>query len=430
MYSGAGSFAHRNETENHGRVGYKDGVRWDYPNNLAGDLSNAGYYTQAVGKMHVHPLRNNFGFHNVELHDGYLGHYRNNNRPYYEHQNVADDYFYWLKNTKGVSTDIIDTGLECNSWAARPWQHEEELHPTNWVVSRSIDFLRRRDRDKPFFLFASFVRPHPPFDAPQCYFDMYNRAGIEFTPPPIGDWADTYSYKTLGRHHSGEYITPDDELLRQAQAGYYACITHLDHQIGRLMQSLAEDNALNDTFIIFTSDHGELLGDHHLFRKVLPYQGSVNIPLIVKPNAGFNIQRGTSSKNVTELMDIMPTLLDVAGAKIPETVDGVSLTNCICGDGETREYLHGEHSWGGRSNHYVVTEKDKYIWFSQTGQEQYFDLADDPTELHDKINYSDSQTQNRIIELRNFLIEELNGRAEGYSDGEKLITGKQTLTNL
>ena len=395
--------------KNHGRVGYQDGVEWNYPNMLPQELTNAGYYTQCVGKMHVHPLRNNCGFHNVELHDGYLGYYRKNSRPHYEHQTFADDYFYWLKNEMGIAADVTDTGLECNSWVARPWPYEEELHPTNWVASRSIDFLRRRDRSKPFFMLSSFVRPHPPLDAPGCYFDMYNN--MEFAPPPIGSWADPETYKTMGRLHNSEHITPDPELLRQAKVGYYACITHLDHQIGRLIHALEEDNILQDTFIVFTSDHGEMLGDHRLFRKILPYEGSVRIPLIIKPHAGFEAGPGITLNNVAELRDLMPTFLDIAGADIPQTVDGVSLAGVINKNAHTREYLHGEHLGGERSNHYIVTETDKYIWFPQTGQEQYFDLENDPDELTDRIN--EPSRQSRIDKLRKHLVHELTGRPEG-----------------
>ena len=406
----------------HGRVGYRDAVPWEYPHMLAGELTEAGYYTQAVGKMHVYPLRNNCGFHNVELHDGYLEHFRKPHLPYYEHQTVADDYFYWLKDQKGLMADVSDSGMECNSWMARPWQYEEELHPTNWVVSRSIDFLRKRDRTKPFFLFQSFVRPHSPFDAPPCYFDMYNQ--MELTPPPIGDWADD-THKTIGRIHNNNYMSPDPELVRQAQVGYYACITHLDHQIGRFMQALAEDNVLHNTFIVFVADHGELMGDHHLFRKSVPYEGSARIPLVIRPHSGFDVKRGTTRNNVAELRDIMPTLLDIAGAEIPETVDGISLCDVLKAEETTltREYLHGEHTYDKRSNHYIVTERDKYIWFSQSGREQYFDLVNDPQELEDKINESDCSE--RINMLRKWLIAELDGRPEGYSDGKNLIVGRQ-----
>ena len=143
--------------EHHGRVGYQDMVNWNYPHTMAGELAAAGYYTQCVGKMHVHPLRNLMGFHNIELHDGYLHAYRDPAAAWEESQKQADDYFYWLKQELGADADVTDTGMECNSWVSRPWIYEEKYHPTNWVSTRSIDFLRRRDTSKPFFLMASYL---------------------------------------------------------------------------------------------------------------------------------------------------------------------------------------------------------------------------------------------------------------------------------
>ena len=399
--------------EHHGRVGYQDRVPWQYPVTMAGALAKAGYYTQCVGKMHVHPLRNLMGFHNVELHDGYLHAYRNGNVRYVENQRIADDYFYWLKTQLGIDRDVTDMGLECNSFTARPWMYEERLHPTNWVTDRSIDFLRRRDRSMPFFLMASYLRPHPPFDAPEYFFSMYR--DMELTPPPIGDWADADRLRRLGRFTDADTGSCDPELMRQARIGYYACISHLDNQIGRLLDALRDDGCHQDTVILFTSDHGELLGDHHTFRKTRPYQGSIHIPLLMARVPG--IKPGSVSDRLTELRDILPTLTELAGVDTPEGVDGVSLLQ-----DPDREYLHGEHSGGDLGNHYIVTKTDKYCWFTQSGREQYFRLDKDPKELHDAIEEPDCQE--RIAHLRSLLIQELTGREEGYTDGLRLIPGR------
>ncbi|MGN1346700.1 MAG: sulfatase-like hydrolase/transferase, partial [Eubacteriales bacterium] len=88
--------------ENHRRVGYCDGVRWDYPNTLAGTFAKNGYQCHCSGKLHVHPLRNSMGYHSVDLHDGYLHYYRQPETPFYENQQVADDYHYWLKGELGI----------------------------------------------------------------------------------------------------------------------------------------------------------------------------------------------------------------------------------------------------------------------------------------------------------------------------------------
>ena len=414
--------------EKHGRVGYMDRVEFRYPHTMAGELAKAGYYTQCVGKMHVHPLRNLMGFHHIELHDGYLGAYRSFQTPYYESQKVADDYFYWLKSEKGIEADVTDTGMECNSWAARPWMYEESLHPTNWVTSRSIDFLRRRDPSKPFFLMASYVRPHPPFDAPQCYFDLYRDKTL--TPPAVGDWERPEEFERLGRITDSSTGPIDPELIRQAQIGYYACITHLDHQVGRLLQALTEHGLMDNTVILFASDHGEELCGHHMFRKCRPYEGSSHIPMILSgPESLIGGRKGQVCSGIVELRDVMPTFLDLAHAPVPCEVDGKSLLPLVRDPGKSvREWLHGEHLYGKDSNHYIVTKQDKFIWYSQTGEEQYFHLADDPKELHNAIH--DERYKGRVDVLRNYLIEALAGREEGFVKDGKLRTGCPMICSL
>lgn len=400
------------DQKHHGRVGYQDGVEWRYPHTLARELSNAGYYTQCVGKMHVHPLRRSLGYDNIELHDGYLHYYRKNSRPSYEDQRFTDDYFYWLRDRLGVSRDLTDTGIDCNSWLARPWPYEEYLHPTNWVTDRSIDFFRRRDRDVPFFLTVSYVRPHPPFDAPQCFFDMYSGS---LTPPLRGDWDDVEAREGDSGLVFDSMTGPRGlRAIHDMQAGYYACISHLDNQIGRLLDALYSYSLRENTIIMFTSDHGEMLGDHALYRKGYPYEGSARVPLLI---SGPDIPRGRSGK-LCELRDVLPTLLTAAGAEIPSTVDGFDALGS-----REHEYIHGEHLLGGGySNHYIVTSRDKYIWFSQSGKEQYFELSTDPGETRDA--HSDVRCAARIDYLRSCLVFELEDREEGFIQNGALTAGR------
>lgn len=418
----------------HGRVGYQDGVPWNYEHTLPGEFSKAGYHTQCIGKMHVHPARNLLGFHNVVLHDGYLGYSRNYNVPAQELWQQVDDYLPWFRQHKGFPADIIDSGLQANSWVARSWPYEERLHPTNWVVTQSIDFLRRRDPTKPFFLMPSFVRPHAPLDPPQVYMDMY--ANCDMPLPPIGEWAEKDDVERNGLNVNCFKGVIGEKALRKAMAAYYALITHIDLQIGRLLQVLQEYNVLNNTLIMFVSDHGEMLGDHNIFRKYLPYRGSALVPMIIyDPGKLLGCKPGSVVGEPVELRDIMPTLLDFAGLEVPPCVEGKSIITLLKGDNANwREYIHGEHAIPGQhemrliSNHYLVSSKEKYIWFSQTGREQYFNLENDLMELHDLS--SDTAYKNRVEYWRRILVMELEGREEGYSDGEKLITGREPLACL
>lgn len=406
----------------HGRVGYQDGVTWDYKHTIAGEFADAGYHTQCVGKMHVYPARNLCGFHNVMLHDGYFLLHRDYNSPVSESFEQVDDYLPWFRQNLGYDADINDLGLECNSWVARPWMYPEHLHPTNWVVTQSAEFLKRRDPTKPFFLSMSFVRPHSPLDPPQYYFDQYMDQDIP--DPPVGDWADKEDRE---RNGLSTYCTSgliNKKGLKRARAAYYGLISHIDHQIGRFLQILKEHRVLNNTIILFTSDHGDMLGDHNLFRKSLPYQGSIYVPFIIyDPGKLLGCKHGTIIDGPVELRDIMPTLLDSACIEIPECIEGKSVLPLLKEDASGwREYIHGEHSFGIQSNHYLTNGREKYIWYSQTGEEQYFDLRNDPQELYNLAG--DVKHKENVEQWRNTLIKELEDREEGYSDGTQLYVGK------
>ncbi|GHH97792.1 arylsulfatase [Neobacillus kokaensis] len=410
-----------------GRVGYQDRIPWNYEHTLPGELAKAGYHTQAVGKMHVYPARNLVGFHNVVLHDGYLHYnrFKQQNLEADSYNYSGDDYLPWLKEQAGSQVDLIDLGLDCNaSTVARPWHLPESLHPTNWVVTQSIDFLRRRDPTKPFFLKMSFVRPHPPFDPPQVFFDMYK--DLELPDPPVGDWAEQEDLQRFGYNPITDRGKVPKNRLQRARAAYYALITHIDYQIGRFMIAMEEHGVLHNTVVLFVSDHGELLGDHHLFRKSLAYEGSAKVPFILSdPGNLLGIKKNQVVEEVVELRDIMPTLLDAANVEIPETVEGKSVLNLLAEQSEEwREYIHGEHAHGQLSHHYLTDGKEKYIWYSRTGEEQLFNLVEDPQEV---TNLSNKEEYRHRLEFwRQRLVGELDGREEGYTDGERLIEGRIT----
>lgn len=400
--------------ERHGRVGYQDGMPWPYRQTLAGEFSRHGYQTRAIGKMHVYPERHHLGFEHVVLHDGYVhfGRSHNNNLE------RIDDYIPWLREKAGHEADYFDHGLNCNAYNARPWDKPESLHPTNFIVSQSIDFLRRRDPTRPFFLFMSFHRPHPPLDPPAWAFEQYLHA--DMPDPPVGDWAGYFDsiHSPLRPDLNAGKVTAD--VLQRARAGYYGHLTHIDLQINRFMETMAEARLGPETVLMFVSDHGDLLGDHHLYRKSLPYEGSARIPLILC-GAPAAIQPGTVCDQAVELRDVMPTLLDCAGLPIPETIDGCSLLGLARNDTAAvsgwRPWFHGEHTIGRHDGqpflqqvHYLTDGREKYIWFSADGYEQLFDLRVDP---HEQRNLAASQTHHqRVAEWRGRMVETLCEREE------------------
>jgi len=403
----------------HGRVGYKDGVPWEYDTTLAGEFTRHGYQTQAVGKMHVYPERSQLGFQNVILHDGFL-HF---GRKRHQGWEFKDDYIPWLRQQLGRDADYFEHGLNCNSTVTRPWDKDEYLHPTNWVIHQSLDFLRRRDPRKPFFLFASFHRPHPPYDPPQWAFDMYIQR--DMPEVPVGDWWTIFKDQHNPLLSESQFGKIDPYLLKRARAGYYGHMSHIDHQINRFIEGLPEYGVDPDnTTIMFSSDHGELMGDHHMFRKVYPYEGSVHIPMIVKGARNSGIKSNAVFDQVVELRDVMPTLLDCAGLPIPASVEGQSFLPIMRGESvDWRDYIHGEHTRDHQNSLMYLTDgREKYVWMSESGHEQFFDLIEDPQELRDLARVS--KHKKRVAMWRKRLIEELTGRPEGFTDGKRLIAGR------
>ena len=420
--------------ENTGRVGYQDGVDWKYPNYLAGEFSKNNYQTQAIGKMHVYPSRFRAGFDNVILHDGFLHSQRRLNQTVSETADFVDDYVAWAKRELGNRFDIMDMGLECNSFVAHPWIYPEYTHPTNWVAEMARDFFRSKDPTVPYFLYLSFHRPHAPYDPPQSYLNIYENK--ELPEPPVGDFAKPDPDGDGWFVETQVGIVQHDAMIR-ARKAYSAAVTHIDHQIGRIISHLVDTGEADNTIIVFTSDHGDLLGDHNLWRKSSPLEGSSRVPLIIyDPTGKLQYKPGTISDELVSLWDIMPTLLDLTDIAIPETVDGKSIVKLLNDEIKSYEYIHGEHSHGNRSYHMIRTQdKWKYSWFDQTGEEWLFNLAEDPEELNNLVYVTeqedaDSVLNKKLTELRNILIEELKNREEGYVVDGKLQLGRPILTSL
>jgi arylsulfatase len=359
----------------HGLVGYKDGEEFFPKFTLPGLLSDSGYQTQLVGKLHQFPQRKRYGFDNMVM----------SVSPTYRPDSAwtpENDYTDWLKE-HGRQDATNQLGINGNSRIARPWTLEEQYHHTNWLTTEAIKFMtHRRDPSNPFFLHLSYWAPHPPLIPPQPYFDRY--AKIEELRPRIGSWVPEFPRippGIAGDSATGPFSAAE---IHDAIAGYYGLVNHIDDQIQRLLESYfvyGGPRAKDPLWIIFTSDHGEMLGDHHLFRKSLAYEGSAHVPFFI---AGRNVPvKRMTSRALVGLEDLLPTFLDLAGVPIPEGVDGKSLKPLLTGEAQTvRDEIHGEHS-GGSANHYIVHDRYKYIWFAHTGEEQLFDLEKDPYEMND-----------------------------------------------
>ncbi len=384
---------------------------WDPSATLAGCLHDAGYETRMIGKLHLQPSRRRYGFDAMELADGLGG---------------DSDYVDWLR-ARGVRRDHEPgaLGMGSCSWLARPHHLPEEQTYPAWVVDRALDFLRKRDPTSPFFLNLSIFSPHPPLAPSRRHFEHYDR--LELGIPDIGDWVEPFVGLVHGLNPEGgeQRVDLDEKTMHRCRAGYFGLIQELDTQVGRLITAIG--GQLENTLILFTADHGEMLGDHHLFGKCEPFEGSANVPFLLRPPGSARKLPGDGPTGrvcdqPVGLQDVMPTLLDAADVDIPDTCTGHSVLPLARGQScDWREALHGEHC-GYRSYeegfHYLVNERWKYIWRSQTGQELLFDLQHDPRELRDLSHTPDVETWRRR------LAETLAERPEGFSDGDSLIAGQ------
>lgn len=387
----------------------------DFPHTLAGELTKAGYRTHLVGKGHFYPFRALMGFESTELD---------------ESGRMPDsDYRQWFRAhaPDGVTPD--DHGVSFNSWHARPWHISEHLHPTFWTMTRALEFLQTRDRTRPYFLNISFARPHSPYVPPPYYFNLCRPEDIPM--PPVGDWAGIHDVPRDAAHPDAWHGKMTPAQIRRARAGYFGEISFIDSQIGRLINWIRryDSKSYLNTWIVFTSDHGDMQGDHNLWRKTYAYEGSSRIPLIVVPPGPVgNSQAG----EVVELRDIMPTLLEAAGLQAPKTVEGRSLVPLLSGPAPGwRKYIHGEHCTcysPEQEMQFVTDGRRKFIWFPRIGSEQFFDLDKDPGEC---VNLAgDPSRQDEITTWRNYLVSELEARRCGWTkNGRPYCPGDQPLVS-
>jgi arylsulfatase A-like enzyme len=330
---------------------------------LPGRLTReAGYQTKAIGKMHFVPDRARFGFEHISLH--------------------PNDYVIWLEE-QGYGGAYRGHGLGGNEVYPTTYPTPAQYTHTHWIIDQGVRFLQERDPEHPFFLWMVFEAPHSPFDPPPPFDHMYDNFTI---PEPVqGNWVDTEADPPLFRERrtTMKYAELSAEMLRESRRRYYGQISHIDYTLGRFLGELRTRGLYDDTVIIFTSDHGEHLGDHGLFGKTTYLTGSADVPLIMRFPEWVKIARPNLTIDTPVLSaDLCPTLLELVELKPTADVDGVSLLPMLRrGQGEAR-VVCGEYGRAENANAFATDGRFKYIYYSKGGVEQLFDVAHDPDDLH------------------------------------------------
>lgn len=258
-----------------------------------------------------------------------------------------------------------------------------------WLVEHAND-------EKPWVLFLSFVCPHPPYIAPPELYDLYPLDQIPMPPQwQQTDWPDHPAMDYI-RQFFGITKQFDEEVVRRLNAAYYGACTHLDQQIGRVLQVLEEQNLVDNTRVIYTSDHGESRGARGVFGKFTMYEESVGVPFIM---AGPDVPRENVVETPISLIDTFPTVLDAVGAQAtPADADlpGESLWEIALQPNHRRLVFSEYHAVASQTASYMLSDGEyKYVHYVDQPP-QLFDLKDDPRELVDLAN----STQHRDVRQR------------------------------
>ncbi len=358
-------------------------------------LVEKDYQTHGVGKMHFTPDLGDWGFTSRDVSEELQGDAK------------RDDYRDFLKEN-GYGHVLDPHGLRSEFYyLPQPSQLPEKLHNSHWVADRSIDFLKNRDASKPFFLWTSFIKPHPPFESPNPWGRLYRMHEMDQPLlPDNGQAHGTFWNKVQNRYKYMEDVAGNRNLSRSIKAAYYGTISFVDYNIGRILDSLGSE--IDNTLIVFTSDHGEMLGDFGFYGKRSMLNASVRVPMIARYPGVFPENRRCG--NPTTLLDLFPTFMSLAGShERPQGCEGVSLVEAM--DDDSRDRIVFSHFSRDKLGLYMAASKDwKYVYSAPDDKEWLFDLRNDPEELINKAD--DPSFLKELEQLKNACIQRF--RSDGY----------------
>jgi choline-sulfatase len=377
-------------THNHGV--FSNDQPWPYEHKtLAHYFHRAGYITALIGKMHFIDAQTHGFDYRLDFNDWlqYLG-------P--KMQIFADEIGERPSSGSGLP-QIDDLWRESGD----PWtgkvendgraglvglgglaEMQEQDHFESFVTRESIRFLKRYSGHEPFFLICSYLKPHDPIRPVPRFYNQFSAEQMNL--PEAWHKVDLATVPSQIResiHNS--WITPEliDSVKndKEHMALYYASLAQMDDNVGKMLQTLRDLGLEEDTVVLYTSDHGEMLGEHGLWQKTVFYEQSVGVPLIVHaPNV---TKPDTRSKTLVSLVDVVPTLLDLCNVPIPEGLDGQSLAPDLREPERTRDTtVYSEYALGTTVAKAMIRTGDyKYMAYNNDAPDQMFNLREDPEEM-------------------------------------------------
>jgi arylsulfatase A-like enzyme len=370
---------------------------------LAQVFKDQGYQTAAIGKLHVFPQRNRIGFEEALIaEEGRLN------------LGAIDDYDLFLAD-KGFAGEQYMHGMSNNDYQTRPWHLAEPLHVTNWITRAACMSIKRRDPTRPGFWHVSYTHPHPPLVPLSSYLEMYRDMAID--PEVKGSWSLDFeqqpaALKVIKSYWPAQYNSTQHLAIKRA---YYALCTHIDHQLRLIIGTLREEGLLNQTVILFTADHGDMLGQHGLWAKSLFYDAVARVPmLLIDVEGSKRVKPGSVDSRLVGLQDIMPTLLDLAGLEAVPGLGGFSMLGDV-----KRSVFYGECGEGVNASRMITDGLHKLIWYPANHVLQLFNLETDPSECHNLVN--DAASASIQARLQQHLIEHLYGTDLGWVKDGQLV---------
>jgi arylsulfatase A-like enzyme len=338
-------------------------------------LAEAGYRNAYFGKWHVEQSNKleDFGWHSYDLK---CSNARSRAIPGSEVIVPKEGYRDYL--LAGVSAD-----------------EDTQSHP---AFDKGIEFIRQHvsgeQSDKPFFCFVSTAEPHDPYVPPKRFFDMYDLDKVQ-TSPTLRD--EPAGKPEVVKRMRAEWLSLTDADWRQITASYWAVITFIDSEVGRIIEVLRETGQYENTIIVFACDHGDMVGGHGLVAKGVgtPYEEVYNVPLIIRvPGMAA---RGEDNQTLISTVDLAPTLLDLCDAKHLESAQGRSLRPVLEGTADADDWRDAYAEFFGQRFVYtqrIVWHDDwKYV-FSPGGIDELYNLAEDP---HERVNLADDPEHREML---------------------------------
>ncbi|MBF0244151.1 MAG: sulfatase-like hydrolase/transferase [Planctomycetes bacterium] len=370
-----------------------NGVPWNGKAMTWADrLGQAGYRTLSRGKMDVPGPRTDVGFSDFDepIPRPACDPYPLSEPRIYDQPDFHFDSFMDLPHAgmsrearlrmEGRDPMTLTTRFEENLYLTGHYDHDRH------VVDQVLSFLRGDHRDTPWALHVGLLNPHWPYVCPEAFLAQYDPAALalpqdsRFPNPDLHPALQHYQ----GTHNHYQTIR-DETHLRQIIAAYYGLITCMDSMVGEIMDCLAEQDLAGETCLIYTSDHGEACGEHGLFDKLTAYEASAAVPLIVR---GPGLKRGVRCDEIVSLVDLYPTILDLAGIELSpaeKALPGRSWVPLLQGlkQARTDPILIEYHGIFFRHHWFALVEGDwKFVWYEKE-RPSLFNLREDPHELHD-----------------------------------------------